>query len=328
MDESRLRSSSAQGEELRTLSRPPLVRGLRDDPADGKPGKWTLFLAQTLAVSRLSWARRTHEPLLIIAPVVATLIFSLLLAFTWFQLPWEPASAPAYYRVLSLQAFYFTAVAIIGCFNIFANDRPAILPCAPEGSLRFPSAPVWVGRYVAELPLRFAQALMASFIIYPIVSMRPGVAHFMLYQLGLLLQAAGNTALGMCCSAASGEATLSIWLAVLGVLFNYLFSSIAYSQDRVTWILRWLRFLSPSFYADQTLIFSQFVGATFPDHRITGNDILNATGWLKVPLSISLLGALWMILFYNILGLLGLHLTTRPHLAKPCSSEGRWHQSA
>jgi ABC-type multidrug transport system permease subunit len=116
----------------------------------------------------------------------------------------------------------------------------------------------------------------------------------------------------MATSAAFRSPSVAIWAAVFINSFNYIFSGVPYSQNQVTWILRWLRFLSPSFYADQLLVFNQFHGREYPNSLITGNAILEQNGWLKVPPSISICGMILLGIFYNIMGQSLLVLTSRP----------------
>lgn len=80
----------------------------------------------------------------------------------------------------------------------------------------------------------------------------------------------------------------------------------------VTWILRWLSFLSVSFYIDQMLIANQFSGATYPGYLITGDEILSRTGWLVLNYWGALIGGIGLAVLSNITGPLLLYLTTRP----------------
>ena len=280
-----------------------------------KPTRIALLYSEVGAICRLAILRKYRTWPLLILPYTSTLIVALLIAFVWFQLPDDPSSATPAFRVFTLQALFLTVCSNLGLFTIFNADRHIRLPyhAVPtnNNTVWISAGSIWYGRLLGELPVRLSCSLLASIIIYPIVKLRSGFQYFLLYQCAFFLQTLGNTSFGMLASALFAEPEVSVWIAIFMNAFNYIFSGIIYTKDQASWILLWLRFLSVSFYVNQMLIWGQFVGRTYPASSVTGDDILQQTGWLKVPLSISIVGVSLLIVLFNILGPLGFWATTR-----------------
>lgn len=278
-----------------------------------KPGGCSIFCAQFIAIRTKALNYKCQVWPLLLLPFTATVIFSLTVSFIWFQLDWAPTSAEAIYRVITLHSLFFTSLANTGQFTVFSRDRHEHLPCAmgPEVKQHFSAISVWVGRFTAETPFRLLLVVVSCAIIYPIVSLRPGFNHFLLYQTTLVLQSVANGAFGMLVSAVFKSATLGVWGGIFINTFNYVFSGVPYSPDRIWWGLRWLRYLSVSYYVDQILVVNQFVGATFPGYIITGTEIVEAKGWLSTLPYISIPMLVVLGLLWNFLGIIALSLSSR-----------------
>lgn len=284
------------------------------EPKFHKPGSCAVFWAETLAVVRYEYRQSYRHPILYL-PLLFAVLFGLFVSFIWFQLPDSPTSADAIYRVITLHALYFTSMSNLSGFTSFTSDRRLILPSALR-AVRFSAASVWMGRTMSSFPIRLIAITLSCVLIYPIVGLRPGFKNYLFYKMVFILQTFANTALGMSTSAFLPSASLAVWLAVFINTFNYIFSGVPTSINRITWILRWLRFLSPSFYSNQLLIFNQFHDATYPGSAINGNDILKETGWLKIPPSISICALVVLSIVYNVMGGVALSCTSGSNFNK------------
>lgn len=283
-----------------------------------KPGRFTVFWTEFSTIFKAHYRLKYHYPLLLLIPTTALLVYSLSVAFLYFQLPNTPEAAPSRRWVLVLNALYYTTTSNLQYFNFFEADRHRLLASAeiPIAGVQFGATALWFGRYLAEMPFRIALAIIGSAIIYPIVGLRNGFGWYLLYLLGLTLQALGNGAFGLAIAAAFANPLLGSYATVVGYSFNILFSGSLYKSSTVTWILLWLRYLSVSFFVSQILIYDQFVGVTYPNTKITGDDVLKVQGWLVQPLSISIIGSISHIIIFNVAGIFCLWLTSRPRKLK------------
>lgn len=273
----------------------------------------SLYWAQFMAVYRLHFINKFRDPLLLVLPLAGVLLYSLSVAFAYFQIPYAPRHAPTVRWILVLQTVYLTATSNLAVFTTFDQDRRELLPGAGQGRVRlhFSSAAIWLGRYAAEIQLRTAYCILSAVIIYPICGLRPGFGWYLLYQLALILQALGNGAFGLNVAAFFTNHLIGARMGVAFFFFNFLFSGPLFVSRDVTWILLWLRYLSVSFYVGQILLFSQFHGAVYPNSPVTGDDILEGTGWLAQPLSVTIVGLIALTILYNVTGIFGLWLSTR-----------------
>lgn len=278
-----------------------------------KPGKISVFWAEFVFIFMLHYRKKWVMPWLVILTVGGVLVYSLLIAFIYFQLPYEPQYARSLKWVVTLNTLYFTISSNIGCFNFFDHDRNDRLPCAMKTSAILIISPcaVWFGRYVAEMPFRIILIVLSTAIVYPIVGMRPGFQWYLLYQLAFILQTFANGAFGLNVTAICKDEFTATWVAIIFFSFNFIFSGALYTSNTVTWILLWLRYLSVSFYVGQIGIFSQFYNAIYPNSNITGNDLLDTYGWMKQPLSVSIVGLILLTLLFNVTGVFFLWLTSR-----------------
>lgn len=306
--------SSAQHAETVSLSFDDCEDGSFTRPRQFSKGHHPSFWVQFTAMYRAHFLGKLRDPLLLIISLMGVLLYSFSVAFSYFQIPYAPKYAPTVKWILVLQTVYLTATSNLTTFTAFYKDRRELLARGTErdpAHLRFSSAAVWLGRYTAETQLRIVYGIISAAIIYPICGLRPGFNWYLLYQLGLILQAIGNGAFGLNVAAFFSNHLIGARVAVVFFLFNFLFSGSLYVSRDVTWIILWLRYLSISFYVGQILIFSQFHDATYAGSPITGNDILHITGWLSQPLSVTIVGIILLTLLYNATGIFGLWLTTR-----------------
>jgi hypothetical protein len=107
---------------------------------------------------------------------------------------------------------------------------------------------------------RLFALFLYSIIIYTIVGLRGGVERFLVFYLALVMQTLANTALGLLLAAASRDRQRGMLLACSAFAFNILFSGTFYIVDTVTWVLRWLEFISASFYTAQMMSQNELSG--------------------------------------------------------------------
>ena len=73
--------------------------------------------------------------------------------------------------------------------------------------------------------------------------------HFLVFFLALVLQEIAAVAMGMALGACFASETLRPTIAALLVTFNIVFGGGAFVADSVTWIIRWIQFVSILFYS-------------------------------------------------------------------------------
>ncbi len=198
----------------------------------GKLGTAEVAYGELCLLIRLFVRLRVRSPAHTLLSVAAVAAVSLLIAFTWFQIP---EVAPLYYRVITLHSLMFTAFSNLGSFTSLSRDRldllqPPRMALASDGRASkqalpysrrlfgakvntppilcgqyFAPASVWFARSIVDLPIKWANATLSTAIIYPIVGLRGGDGRFVFYLIALLLQGPTNGALGLLSSALSED---------------------------------------------------------------------------------------------------------------------------
>jgi len=158
------------------------------------------FSEYALLVRQL-WSKRIREPIWVILYFSYGIVMSLLIAFSYFQLPDTTDSVSARYKVLTLNTFLFTAISILTGSSAFHGYRET----NSKGNSGFAlvddyggALALWWARFSADLPWKILLNLLSGAIIYPIVGLRSGFQYYLVYQLALIMQAFGNTGFALC----------------------------------------------------------------------------------------------------------------------------------
>lgn len=292
----------------------------------GKPSKFEVWQCQLWLILQTQLrAKGKRQGIITLAVTTASvLVLSLLLGFLWFRLPWSPTESQARYKVITTHSLMFNVLSILRDFLVFSNDRKTRLATAlksignpphlhrPSSMPRkvqnkgyewqFPPSVIWYGRLGGDLPFKVTQVILSSIIVFPLVRVTEGFGRFLLYTLALILQSITNNSLAYCTSALFANKLSSYYALVLVFTFNYLFSGANYSVRQVSWIILWIRYVCPSYYVNQMLIWTTFRDVTYEGYEVTGNEILRVQGWSTIDYGLALVGLLSITLIFNCIG--------------------------
>jgi hypothetical protein len=93
-------------------------------------------------------------------------------------------------------------------------------------------------------------------------------------------------------------------------LLTFLFSGNIISRKGTPPSIRWLEFLSISFYANQALIHNEFYGQEFDNGKLLGEDFMKAQGYDIVGTWTAMAALVGYTSLCNFLGPIALYLTT------------------
>lgn len=118
---------------------------------------------------------------------------------------------------------------------------------------------IYLAKVISEIPVNFITTLGISFIIYYITGLRSGFTHFLIFTATLILEVYAMMGLGFFISSTAKTRQIRDILSIIVFLTIIMFGG-NQIQNRleITWILRWLQFLSPIFYAYLALIQNEF----------------------------------------------------------------------
>jgi ATP-binding cassette subfamily G (WHITE) protein 2 len=190
-----------------------------------------------------------------------------------------------------------------------AYIRPMII--RERLALTYRCSSMYAARVLSEFPVNFITTIMYAFIIYYVTGLRPGFGHFCVFLGTLLLEVFCVLGLGFAVSCAATNRRLRDLLTMIVFLTMFMFGGYQI-QNRlnVTWILLWMQYLSPIFYA-----YSAFIRNEFEDRVIkggAGNGILSEyrADRISIAAAMGALGGLGSVFF--VLGYVALRLNTAP----------------
>lgn len=264
-----------------------------------------------LVLLRRNWRVQFRDRHYIGALVGTTLFISLLAAFTFFQLPTDRYEGVEGRRgfaffLPSEQVFTIVTVLVIA----IAPGRSVWKAERASGAYRLSSA--YAALFLASLPLRLALVVVRALMVYWIVGFRTDGFQYFLIFLGILL-VHGICAVAYAILAHSFHGNPGKALAI-ATLYNFamnLFGGNFANSVEVTWILRWIQFISPTFYAFEGLIQNELAGQTFDG--VPGSFYLRLYAFDIVPI-VGCVGALaGLTVAYLLIGYAILHVRTKPH---------------
>lgn len=214
------------------------------------------------------------------ATTLATIIVSLVIAFVNFPSDSSSSSLLAQGFAIGRLSFYFNVTSFVSAHMLLVHDKARWFPPS-KGDVAIYSmtsnmerdeqnsstvvgpVSVWYARLTIDLLVKILMVIIAIAIVYPIVELRSGFGYVLLALLALWLQCFANLGIALVIASLPSEHldyVNSQWGHLL-ILINLLYSGKWISEDQVTWILLWIRYLCPSYYVSQMLISVESEGA-------------------------------------------------------------------
>lgn len=238
--------------------------------------------------------------------------FALLLAFAFFQLSWRYADADSRVSALTLIRLSITVNTMPGFITAFVKARKQEIGGMGRRGLVFDAISVYYAKLLVFLSVRILLFIPFTAIVYPIIGFRAGFNRVLVFFLTLVLQQAAATSLGLLVSASCVDPTIAGLVISTISLITFLFSGSIAPRLIIPRPLRWLEFLSISFYAHQALLKNELQGAVFVGGQGGSGDEYVRSLNLDVLGIWPALGALLGItLLINIAGPIALTFTSR-----------------
>lgn len=132
--------------------------------------------------------------------------------------------------------------------------------------------------------------------------------HFLVFFLALTLQETAAVAMGMALGACFASETLRPTIGALLVTFNIVYGGAVFVADSVSWIIRWIQFVSILFYSSIMIGRNEIDINSSEFELIQKNDLDTMSEWGAMGCLMGL-----AVVFY-VIGVVGLTKTTA-HLA-------------
>lgn len=163
--------------------------------------------------------------------------------------------------------------AIQNVILIFPDERPVFL--REVNNNMYNVGPYFWAKVFSEMPFSILTPCIFGAIVYFAVAMNPGVDHFLMFLLCLILIYNASSGYSLIISASFSDKQLAVTLTPVLIIPFMLFAGFFVSTSSIPWFLKEFEYLSIFKYGYQALMLNQFTDNTnfpcsIPDGYKTG----------------------------------------------------------
>lgn len=261
----------------------------------------------------LTWRDR----LALFATFGQTVFLCLLLSFVFFQLNDDFAGVQGRLGLLFFISINIVFTTVNVLLTVFAVDRAILLRERAGATYRvFPS---YSAKFVSLLPQMMLFLLIFATPLYFITGLTMPFDRFLVFVLMLSALRFASISMGLCIASISPTVQISQIIGPLIIVIFLIFGGNLANSNEITWILRWIQYISIVYYSYQALSQNEFTGNFYgvqsgSPQKVPGEYYLNLYGLDDINQWGCLGGILGVGLAFLILGYIGLRFSTRPKL--------------
>jgi ABC-type multidrug transport system permease subunit len=201
--------------------------------------------------------------------------------------------------------------------SVFAIDRAILLRERSGATYRI--LPSYAAKFVSLLPLSMLFLIIFATPLYFITGLTMPFDRFLVFVLMLAALRYAAIGLGLCVASISPTVQISEIIGPLVIVIFLIFGGNLANSNEITWILRWIQYISIVFYSYQALAQNEFTGNFYGVQNdsktiVPGEFYLDLYGLENVN-QWGCLGAILGIgTAFLLFGYIGLRFSTRPKL--------------
>lgn len=251
-----------------------------------------------------------------IGQTALALVICLLVAFSAFQVSGEIFGVRARVDVLYFTAVFFQFFPFVPFLFVCYREKQVLMRERKDSVSRV--SPAYLSIWTVIYGFRFLLVTLYTFIVYFIVGLRLPFNYTLVFWLTLIAESWVAMGMGFLLVTLIPNLAVVETTASTILLICIWFSGGFAFNPTCTWILRWIAYLSPIFYAFNALINNEFKGQQFRPKREAalelGTTFLKEEGFINYGVWPSIGTLLGFGLVYMILGYIALAFVTRPRL--------------
>lgn len=258
-----------------------------------------------------------RDKLSFFAELGQTIFLCLLLSFVFFQLNDDFAGVQGRIGLLFFICINIVFTTVNVLITIFAVDRAILLRERAAATYRV--FPGYSAKFVSFLPKSLIFLLIFAIPLYFITGLTMPFDRLLVFLLILIALRYASIGLGLCVASFSPNIKISQIIGPLIIVIFFIFGGNLANSNEITWILRWIQYISIIFYSYQALAQNEFTGNYYGvqnDSRtlVPGSYYLALYGLDNVGEWGCFGAILGLGTFFLILGYIGLRFTTRPKM--------------
>ena len=170
----------------------------------------------------------------------------------------------------------------------------------------------YLARFISLLPSRLFLYTIFAFLVYYIAGLRTdGFQHFIIFWAVLMDVVLAAITLGLLIAASVPTVQLGQIIGTLVIVIFLLFAGNLANASNVTWILRWIQYISIIFYTYEALIQNELRGNF---DGVSGNSYLNQYSLAQLPIVACAMVVLGLALVFFAAGYVALRISTKPKI--------------
>ena len=250
--------------------------------------------------------------------IIQSFVFIFFFGFVFFQVDQDQAGIQNRIGVLFILAINTMFNTVMPLVLVFPIVKTIIIRERYASTYRVLS--VYIAQFLSSLPLRFVIVTVIMSALYWMIGLKSNVGSFFTYLGILYATSVCAIAIGLTIGSASKNPKQSQIFAPLFLVVFLLFGGNFANNETITWVFRWLQYLSIIFYSYGALFQNEFKGQVFSCNGsecttgfTTGEQLIEVYG-ISIGILVSVVALLALSLGFSVLGYLFLRKTTQPKL--------------
>lgn len=251
-----------------------------------------------------------------ITVMVQTAILAIFVGFSFFQVTNDQQGIQNRLGILSfttLNQIYFYAFPLV---PVFAMER--VLIRKERYANMFNLSAFYLARIITIIPIVVVSSLILTCISYYLIGFQIYASNFFIYFGILNVIGFSAVSLGLFVGSVAPSVKTAIAIVDLTIIIFIIYSGGFLNLSTVTWVLRWIQYISIAFYGFSALAQNEFNGLTFqcdvqPCYS-TGQEVLDAYNLDQFSIFVCCMIILGLSFAFLIGGYIGLLKTTKPKI--------------
>ena len=258
-----------------------------------------------------------RDHLTAIANLVQTIFLCLLLSFVFFQLDDSFSGVQGRLGLLFFICINVVFTTVVPLLPVFAVDRAILM--RERASAMYRVLPSYSAKFVSLLPFSLFLLLLFCIPLYFIAGLTMPFDRLLVFLVVLLALRLAAMAMGLFIASISPSLQISQIIGPLLIVIFFIFGGNLANSNEITWILRWIQYISMIFYSYQALCQNEFDGNFYgvqndSNTLVPGSTYLELYGLDQVGIWGCFGAILGIGAVFWVAGYIGLRISTRPKI--------------
>ncbi|KAI8867071.1 P-loop containing nucleoside triphosphate hydrolase protein [Ramicandelaber brevisporus] len=233
-------------------------------PVSSKPlyVGWAIpWLKEVRILMYRAWITTLRNKPLMFVGLARTILLTLLLGLSYFQLEWDQNSIQNRMGVMYFLPINQGFTLSLPLLFVFVLDRDIMIRERFAGAYR--TSTFFLSRLAVEMPFTIVYTVAMGSAVYWMVGMQPHMHNFLIFNMMTILVSLCAIALALAIGTASPSVRMAQVLCPMIITVYLLFGGALHNNRDIPVYFRWIRYISMMTYASNGLMLNEFRGLHF-----------------------------------------------------------------